>query len=545
MVKMKNIKKITPHITEWLELVKTGKFVACKEQLELMEFVEKRIYDDDIVIREDLIDKAIERSETYFFKLYPFQRFFTSFVYGVYKADGSLLYDEYLFLAGRGTGKNGLLSTIIFNLPDINNIPKYNIDIVATSEQQAMTSFDEVYDVIDMKEKLKKFWRHTKKVIQHKKLRAKIKYHTSNARTKDGLRPGAVIFDEIHEFENDELINVFTSALGKVDFARIFYLTTDGYIRGGFLDELKKLVKEIFAGEVEGLNILPFIFKLDDPEEVHNPLMWLKAIPMLEYDPVLLRQVTKEYKKALNSPSKMIEFLTKRMNIPTQDAFAAVAEWDDILATDQEIPDLTGWQCVGAVDYADVRDFVAVGLLFRKGDKRYWLHHSFICHRSLKLTKFKFDIDRAVKEGYCEIVQDDMVLPETVANWFVEKNKTYRILKVAADDWRLSVLKDKFIEKGIPLEKVRSGPLSHGKLAPLVDSLFAMHNIVFGKDFMMRWYTNNVFVKFDSKGNKTYEKIEPKTRKTDGFMALVHALLIEPEYKAPAKFNRKLKTRTY
>jgi phage terminase large subunit-like protein len=44
---------------------------------------------------------------------------------------------------------------------------------------------------------------------------------------------------------------------------------------------------------------------------------------------------------------------------------------------------------------------------------------------------------------------------------------------------------------------------------------------------MMRWYTNNVYVKMDGKGNKTYEKIELIKRKTDGFMGLVHSLTLD------------------
>lgn len=541
----KNAYAFHPSISEWMYLVESGKFVACKEQIEIMAFVRKKLKEPDIVVKSEIIEKVIARSERYFFNIHPFQRFFIAFVVGVYRKDGTLLFDEYLFLAGRGTGKNGLLSSLIFNLPEVNNVKKYNIDIVATTEKQAMTSFEEVADVIDESEKLKKHYKATKKTITHKKSKSKIEYHTSNARSKDGLRSGVVVFDEIHEFENDDLINVFTSGLGKKDYPRTFYLTTDGYVRGGFLDELKNLVKQIFSGEVLDQLLFPFIFKLDNAEEVHDPKMWLKAIPMLAYSKTLMKQVKKEYDRALTSASKMIEFLTKRMNIPTQDAFTAVAEWDDIMATEQDYPELKNMECVGAVDYADIRDFVSVGLLFRVGEKRYWIQHSFICHKSLKLTKFKFDIERAVSEGYATIVQEDMILPEYVAQWFVEQRKHYKIKEVAADSWRFSILKDKFEEYSIPVKEVRNGFVTHNKLAPLIDSLFSLKNIVFGKDFMMRWYVNNVFVKFDAKGNKTYEKIEPKTRKTDGFMALVHALSIEPVYKAPVKYNKKLKTRTY
>ncbi|MGL9969373.1 terminase TerL endonuclease subunit [Enterococcus sp. DIV1420a] len=530
-------------ISEWMYLVESREIETCQEQKELMPLVREKLDREDVFIDNKKIEKVIKRSEKYFFTLHPFQKFFISFVVGVYYSDQTLVFDEYLFLSGRGTGKNGLISALVFSLPEINNINKYNVDIVANTKDQAQTSFEDVFDVIDESVKLQKHFKHTKSVITHKKSRSKIKYHTSNARTKDGLRPGAIIFDEIHEYENEDLINVFSSALGKVAFPRIFYLTTDGYIRGGFLDSIKDLVKRIFAGETKSSKLFPFIFKLDNLEEVHDKKNWIKAIPRLLYDKILMAQVEKEYNKALESPSKMIEFLTKRMNIPIQDAFAAVAEWKDILATEQEIPDLTSVPCVGGIDYADIRDFVSCGLLFRIGEKRYFIQHTFICHRSLRVTKFKFDIDRAVREGYATIINDDMVKPEYLAQWFLEQRKKYRIQKIAADSWRYSALKDKFEEYGIDIEQVRNGPITHGKIAGLVDSLFALKNIVFGKDFMMRWYTNNVYVNFDAKGNKTYEKIEPKTRKTDGFMAFIHALVIEPPYKKPiSRPNKRLRS---
>lgn len=541
----KNAYNYHPSISEWMYLVESKSFPACKEQLELMSYVRTALDNPNTIFKKDIVEKVIERTERYFFTIHPFQRFFIACIFGMYDVDDTLVYDEYLFLSGRGAGKNGLLSAILFNLPDGTNVKKYNIDIVATTEKQAKTSFDDVFDIIDENKKLQKYWKHTKKYIFHKRTKSTIEFHTSNAKSKDGLRSGAVIFDEVHEYTNDDLINVFTSGLGKKAFPRIFYTTTDGYVRGGALDDLKNRVKQIFSGDIIEQAFLPFIFKLDDAEEVHDERNWLKAIPRLAYDKVLYRQVKKEYDKALESTSKMIEFLTKRMNIPTQDALSVVAEWELIEKTEQEIPDLSGYECVGAFDYATMRDFVAVGLLFRKGDKRYWLHHSFICRKSLQLTKFKFDIDRAVKEGYAEIVNADMISADYVAEWFAKMNKKYRITNIAGDDYRVRAVKSAFEKLGLPLKIIRSGSITHSKIAPLIDSLFALQNIVFGKDFMMRWYTNNVFVEFDAKGNRTYKKIEGKTRKTDGFMALVHALVIEPEFKTKTVYNKNLKTVVY
>jgi len=66
-------------------------------------------------------------------------------------------------------------------------------------------------------------------------------------------------------------------------------------------------------------------------------------------------------------------------------------------------------------------------------------------------------------------------------------------------------------------------------VAPLIESVFAEEKIAWGDNPTMRWYTNNTYQELDSKGNTSYKKIEPKTRKTDGFFALIHALVIDDQ----------------
>ena len=96
------------------------------------------------------------------------------------------------------------------------------------------------------------------------------------------------------------------------------------------------------------------------------------------------------------------------------------------------------------------------------------------------------------------------------------------------------MVRDAFQKAGLPLTIVPSGPATHAKIAPLITTMFAEEAIVFGDNPTMRWYVANTYQELDGKGNTTYKKIEPKTRKTDGFFALIHALskdheLIEPQ----------------
>jgi phage terminase large subunit-like protein len=537
-------------IDQYINKIRNGEILACKEIHELIDFLELKLNEPDVVIDGQKIDEAIENIEKHFpFKLLDWEVFILAFVVGVLYSDGTLMFNEFLIMMGRGGGKTGFMSIIEWYLTTKQGINKYHVDIVATSEDQAKESFDEVHTILeDNKKKYKKFFRWTMEKIVFQKTRSTLRYRTNNAKTKDGGRQGAVIFDEVHAYENEDSIKVFTSGLGKKKHPRRFYFTTDGYVRDGFLDQLKLEAKMILAGERPKRRTFPFICKIDDPEEVHDPNMWEKANPSIRYFSDLRQEMMDEYEKLEDRPSSYIEFMTKRMNIPSTDSYQEVTDWEVLMEiTNISWPDLRGRACIGAIDYSDTTDFVGLGLLFKVGDKYFWLHHTLINKKSLKNKTYKVDLELAKQRGLVTFIDDETNKPEYLVKWFMEMAKLYNIKMITGDLYRINYVEEKFKEAGFGNMKVaRSGWKTHTMLQPIIEDLFSYRNIIYAKDdFMMRWYTNNTFVQRDAKQNITYEKIEPKLRKTDGFAALLHALQFKDELNVvEVKINRKLRSVT-
>lgn len=526
--------KYHEYIDKWFYLVESGKVHTCKEQKMLVKFLKPILDDPNVYIDSDRIYESVRVVEDYFpFKLIHFQKFLFCFIDGVfYKDTGDLVFEDHFWYMGRGAGKNGLISCVSFYLKsDKHGIRNYDIDIVATSEDQAKTSFQEEYAIIKDNVKLKKQFNLTKEEITFKKTNSTLRYRTSNAKTKDGGRPGAVIFDEIHAYEDYSNISVFLGGLGKVEKPRRFYITTDGEIRESVLDDMKEKSLRILRGEDQHNGFFPFMCRMDSEDEVDDPELWEKANPRINHDRTLKRTVMKDYLDMKQSSELVVAFYTKRMNLPKQDETKEVASWDDIKATNQPIPkELEGQECIGAVDFADLRDFCSVGLLFKHQGKRIFFQHTFIHEKSLQMTDFNIDIQEAVDLGLATIVRGVPMIPEEVVyNWFEEQSKKYMIKKVVADRHRFSALKDKFEAEGLDLEGIPSGYITHSKLHPIITKLFVERKLVFGDDKLMRWYCNNVYVNTDGKGNKTYLKIEPIKRKTDGFFCFLHAMSVEEE----------------
>ncbi len=539
---------INEHLQEYIDIVEQGTVRTCEEQKKLVAMV-KRIFETE-TLRVDAIqiEKYLSYQKYFPFELFAWEKFCFILHNCVFKTDGTPRFSDLFALMGRGAGKNGYLSFEDFCLiTETNGVAYYDIDICANSEEQAKTSFDEIYNILEnpkWRKKFEKNFRWTKTEIQNKKTRSKIKYRTNNPKGKDGLRSGKVDFDEPHAYENWENINVFTTGLGKKPHPRRTYVSTNGDVRDAVLDQLIDKSQKILNGELPDNGFLPFICKLDNKEEVHDPDNWEKANPSLPYLPTLKEQMKREYVDYQLDPVINNAFMTKRMNIPEVRKDTAVATWENILKTNDELPDLTGKTCVCGIDFSKTTDFVSVFLLFKQNDIYYGIHHSWFCTASNDKHRIKIPLNEMAERGLLTIVNDVEINPTLVAEWINEQKMIYNIEKIAIDSYRYSLLSRALREiagydandKQVKLVR----PSDIMLVQPKINSMFVSNKIIWGDDPLMRWYTNNSKLEPAPNNNFKYGKIEPKSRKTDGFMAFVAAMTIEeeiPEYQELAFFE--------
>lgn len=526
-------KYVDEYINQWSE----GKIILNKDRIDLINYLESTVLvKDNVHFDDEKIEKCIQFINKWYFPVQPFQKFIIAFVFLIDDEIDTPYFTEIALFMGRGAGKNGFISAISdFLTTPIHGIKKYDISIVANSEDQAKTSFNEIYDVLlenkrnKTGERPKAPYEVSKTEIKNRSTGSIIKYNTSNTKTKDGGREGCVIFDEIAVYETPDMVNVKRGGLGKVPHDRTFYISTDGYVREGFMDSMKDRVLEVLAGRNSEDRIFPFYCKLDDEKEIDDETMWEKSNPMLHppltgYARNLKRKIKEEYNVLHINRSNKPEFMTKRMNLPEQDPESIVAPWEEIKATNKPIPDLENKACIGGLDYALVRDFASVGLLFRDNDKYYWLSHSFIRREFLETTHLEPPIEQWANDGLLTIVEDDVIDITYIVNWFQQQQNKYHLTKVISDNFRTDIVRRPFEDAGIPLEVIKNPTAIHGLLAPRIDTMFAKKNIVFGDNPLMRWFTNNVAVKMQPDGSKKYIKKDEVRRKTDGFHAMLHAL---------------------
>ena len=535
------MKSYSRFIDPYLRKIKNNEVEHCKEQdLMIDNIVIPTLERPDVRIDDEKIEKGLSLQKYFPYRLIEWEVFLFALIVGVIFTDGDIVFNEIRVMVGRGSGKNGFISFLCFYfLSPYHGIRGYNIDLMANAEDQAKTSFKDVYEVITdpveskYKTVLKKNYHATKELITGRATKSELRFNTSSKRGKDSKRTGCIIFDEKHEYTDVQNMNTLKSGLGKVWHGRIITITTDGHIRGAVLDQEKEQNQDILK-EYNPLNrTLVFWCRIESEKEWNQIDKLVKAIPSLNDFPSLKTTIQKEIIEMPYNMDYFPEYMAKRCNFPIGNKEVEVATWEDILATDQDMIDLEGRNCVGGVDYAKTNDFVATGLTFRFEEKIYHVQHTFICSRSRDLGGIKAPLREWEEKGDVEFVDDVEISPDLEAGWFEKMGQRYNIIKIAIDNYRYSLLNsalkkvgfDAFEKKNVYLVR----PSDIMKAAPIINHGFVTHSIVFGNTPIMRWYTNNTKKQMDDKGNITYGKIEPNYRKTDGFMEFVCTMTIIEE----------------
>lgn len=529
------MKEIPAAVSEYLDIIDREELPVCDEQKQLAVLIRSILTEEDVHFNEPQLEKYLSYQKHFPYNLFPWEKFIFALHNTLYRADGLLRFSELFACMGRGGGKNGYSAyeNFCLLLPP-NGVKQYDIFTFANAEDQAKMSWEDVYNILeDNPAKFKKFFTWNKEEIVSRQTRSKWKYCTSAPKTKDGYRPGKVDFDEVHEYQDYKLIDVAVTGLGKKAMPRRTFTTTNGNVRGGVFDDKLDKSLQILNREVPDNGMLPFICRLNEDKEVHDKIMWHKANPSLRYFPHLQAELEIEYQDYLVNPTANSSFMTKRMNRPPTIMENEVTSWENLLAASREYDRdiLQGQPCVAGIDYASTIDFVSAGLLFRKDEIDYWYPHTWVCAQSPDLPRIKAPLREWEALGLLTFVNAAEIPPELPACWLAMKRAELgcNILKLGIDRYRYTLLAKALRDYlGMSAEKeVGNIKLIRGQdemtTIPGITAKFAGQRIVWGDRPDMRWYANNSKIDMTKYGNMTYQKIEPKSRKTDGFKAFAAA----------------------
>lgn len=532
---------LPPEVLEYIELVESDSPRACPEQHALVAHIRKCFETEDLTVDLVQLEKYMGLQKYFPFKLFPWQKFVIALWDCTYTADGMPRWDTFFGLVARGAGKDGLIAyDSACSISPYCESARYDVDICANDEEQATRPVKDLLEVLESpkwESKLNKHYYHTKELIQGRKNKGVMKGRTNNPKGRDGMRSGKIIFNEVHQYQTYDNIKVFITGQGKVKNPRAGYFTSNGHVNDGPLDDKLAQGRRILFENEPDNGFLPFICCLPSVDMVHDPENWHMANPSLQYLPALRKQTEKEYRDWKERPEENGDFLAKRMGLRAGFTEVSVTDYEKVLATNRELPDMKGWSCTVGIDYAELSDWASVNLHFRRGQMRFDINHAWVCAQSKTLPRVKAPWKDWAKAGHLTVVQDVSIHPDLLAQYIAQAMRKYNVKMLAMDQHRWTLVSESLKKIGFDandksrVKLVRPSDIM--RVEPLIQECFDRQQFTWGDCPPLRWAVNNTKRVRSSRqmgvdtGNFIYAKIEAKSRKTDPFMALVASMTVE------------------
>lgn len=253
------------------------------------------------------------------------------------------------------------------------------------------------------------------------------------SQNQEGFNIDWAILDEVHEMLTNDLASAIEQSQSTKDNPKLFEITTEGFVEGGYLDDELAKFRAVLNGEATGPDaerMLPWLYTMDSEQEVwlgdRENRLWEKANPTLCYGIKKWSYLEKKVAAARSSVADKRYVFAKDFNIKQN----GTAPWLDrdayVYPATFDLEDFRGAYCIGAVDLAETTDLCCAKiLLMRPDDPVKYIHTRYFIPES-KLQPDADDHEAGAK--YAEWVRQGLVTVTPgndndlalVADWFYE-----------------------------------------------------------------------------------------------------------------------------
>lgn len=450
------------------------------------------------------------------------------------------LYQEYLMLIARKCGKSPLVAAM-----DLAEwfCGEMGTKILCASNDYAQA--DIMFQAINaMREESPSLAKVTRKNIKgiffgnpkQKKKKGKFSSQNKGCITKISAKTGAKegknikvgSVDEVHEMKDNSLVMPIRQALSTQDEPIYGEITTEGFVRDGYLDERLKEARKVLKGELERPRWLIWLHTQDSEEEIwRDEKTWVKSNPDLGVIKKwsFLRQMVEEAK---TSSATRAFVLAKDFNLPQSASTAWLPQSYIVNVETFDLKDFTGAFYISGNDFAETTDLCASTILLKKpGDKKTYFHtHYWIPESKLEMSPDDVDYRQWEREGWLTIVDGNSVDSSLVAEWHYELLKEYDLkpFKSGYDNRFAKDFQNKYLEifgdkitVNIPQDfRVINNPMRTLE-ADMRDKL-----VIYQNNPVCRWCFCNTGIALDKLGRIMPAKMETSKR-IDGTVAKIIA----------------------
>lgn len=541
------------YLEEYYQKIMSGEIIAGWElKLELTRLMDdlendRYVYDTrDADLRMDFMENCVKLTKSPFYGqpmvLMLWQKAFISTAYGFKMAsDGTDRFRRILLLIARKNTKSetcsGLGLTELITGQD-------GEDIVCSSNDDNQAGI--LYDAINtmrlmIDPKQKDTWKNQQH-IRCKFNGSKVFKLSDRTRNKEGRNIDFAIVDECHEMKDNVIVKSIEQSQSLKPNPKLFLITTEGFINGGFLDEELVKMRQILNGEDDSISAersLPWLYTQDSEQEVwQDESSWVKSNPTLgtvkRWD-YLREQVD----AARRSKADRMFTLSKDFNFKVSNSEAWIMgellEYSRVFSLD----DFRNTIVLGGVDLAETTDMCSAKVLMLKPDDQTKYIHSMYWIPESKLktsddTESGAKYEEWARQGLIRIVEGNEVDVSLVADWFAELYKEYhiRLYKCGYDQRFAKEFLKRMDEYGFETEMIYQNRFVLSNPMRLVEADIRDQQIAFNDNPIDKWCLMNTSVQVWDSGHIMPVKIKGQaSRRIDGTLSLIMAYEMLRRYK--------------
>lgn len=461
-------------------------------------------------------------------RLEPSQVFFVAQLFGFRNLNGGRRFTTALFAISRKNAKSTLAAAIMLYVMCCEPENGPQIFAAGTTGDQARIVWSVAKRMVEKTSDIREGFGlepFANTIVRHQN-GGVFKPINAKASTQDGLNPSALCFDELHAQKTHDLLNVLMSAAGARTNPLFLYTTTEGYETPGPWPETREFAKQILLGVLEAEHFLAIYYAVDEKDDDFDELVWVKANPLIEGNPILLSAIRKEAIEAKAMPGRLAEFRIKRLNRQASGAsgWINLYKWRRCSGA-VNLDELVGAECWGSLDLASTTDMGAWRLLWRKSGRYYTWGRFWVPEDAVKQRTARGTVPYAswIAAGLLTQTEGDVIDYDVIRESVKTDCTRFGPLEIAFDPWNATQLATQLLSDGLPMVQFIQGPKSYHPAMQALEREYLSGNLNHGGDPILQWNAANLVARKDANLNMAPDR-KRSTEKIDGMAALLMAM---------------------
>lgn len=460
----------------------------------------------------------------------PWQAAIIYIVFGWKKKDGSRRFNYAYIELPKKNGKSTFAAIISNYLLFFDGEEDGEVYHAATVEKQAHICFDKAKRIIEKSPTLAKRAKVLTNNVSIQATGSKMEPLGRDSESMEGINPSGAVIDEYHVFtwKNNFVFENIQSATVNRRQPLIVIITTSGRDKDLPCFEYRNLCIDILKGIKKQDDTFAIIYTLDDGDDWKDPAVWRKANPNWDVS-VLPNRFEDEFKGAINSRTKEVNFKTKNLNLWV-DAPTVWIPDEKWMSCSHELTDadLLGQPCYAGLDLASSIDINALALFFPdvKGHPAIKLF-CWLPEDKIKEKEDKVDYALWAQQGFIFTTPGGIIDIDQQSEDLLRILKDYKVEGLGYDPYMAHHGIVQNLQKGgFPVARLdlyaqslrnMSAPTKEFEMMVMAGELEHFGNPV------MRWMLRNVMLIIDTNENIKPDKKRSR-EKVDGIVAAITAI---------------------